>query len=199
MRDSVKTALFVGSTIVLPGGALIAGGVWLWLQLHLPRRHITLTLPSTKAAFAQSIRDALGADGFDLVVAWAAWEASWGRNTGYRKANNPWNLTAGSQWTGPTVPGPDTEYDAAGNVTKITQKWRSYPDIATAWSDLSSWLDAHAPSAKALLLANDIGFVDSLAAVKYFTDPVDDYRSGVQEAYAALQTTQGTQSVDGQA
>lgn len=140
----------------------------------------------TKRDFIQAMRLAIGTQipvpGLLLTIAWAAFESNWGRTTGFRLANNPWNITAGSKWTGPVVPGPDTEYDNKGNVKNITQQWRKYNTIADAVGDMVTFLtvtNSQYLAARDLLFKGDTSFTDSLAAGHYYTLPSGEYKAGV--------------------
>lgn len=141
----------------------------------------------TKMDFLQKLKSAIAAsgaaftpDGTLLCVAWAAYETNWGRTSGYTGGNNAFNVTAGSTWKGPTVPGPDTEYDAQGNVKSITQAWRAYGSVTESVTDVLTLISQNRfGSAKSKLLSGDATFTDDLYAGKYFTLPPDKYRAGV--------------------
>lgn len=151
-------------------------------------------LDSTKTNFINAMLTAIGTQipdtGKILTIAWAAFESDWGRTTGFLKANNPFNITAGSHWSGDTVPGPDTEYDAQGKVKNITQAWRKYNNISDAVGDMVSFLTISNSNNKAgrdALFSGDIGFVQKLYAGKYFTLPPDKYQAGVQSTLSDVQ------------
>lgn len=147
------------------------------------------TLPMTKDSFLQAFYDAMGTQiskpGRKLAAAWSAFETNWGKTTGFLKGNNPFNITAGSHWTGDVVPGPDTEVSSDGSVKKITQAWRSWPTLADGIGGSVTFLATGGPhysAGLAKLMAGDIGFVDEIRAGGFFTLQLDKYKAGVQAA-----------------
>lgn len=155
-------------------------------------------LDATKNGFIKTMLAAIGTQipnaGQLLTVAWAAFESDWGRTTGFLKANNPFNITAGSKWSGDTVPGPDTEYDAQGKIKNITQAWRKYNNISDAVGDMVTFLTISNTSNKEgrdLLFSGDISFVQKLYAGHYFTLPPDKYQAGVENTLSDVQRLQG--------
>lgn len=112
-----------------------------------------------------------------LVVAHAAYESGFGAAKAARRGFNVFNITAGSAWRGDAWDdvGGDTEYDGAGNVTRITQRWRIYADLRAAVRDYWSFLGPTANRgryvrARAQLEAgNAAAFAQELYAAGYFT------------------------------
>lgn len=174
---------------ILGGGAAAAVVYELWdNKLETPKSSLP-ALKGTKVDFYNKMRDAIGTllpgAGLRLAIAWAAFESNWGRTTGFLKANNPWNITAGSHWGKDTVPGPDTEIDAAGHSKDITQEWRKYGSLTEAVNDMIHFLDTgnvNYQGALPLLMNGSLDFVDKLKAGSYFTLQLDKYRAGVQKA-----------------
>lgn len=80
-----------------------------------------------------------------LVVAHAAYESGWGSVGQHRDlTNNIFDLTAGSQWTGPVVMG--TTPDGG-----VLQRWRSYADLESAMADYLIFLGYYDSAAAAEL------------------------------------------------
>lgn len=190
MRNMGK---FFGALIF--GTGLSALAIEVWDERKKPKAMMP-ALPGTKQTFVDSMKAAIGSQipdpGIWLTIAWAAFESDWGRATGYVKANNPFNITAGSKWTGPTVPGPDTEYDANGKVTNISQQWRSYPSLSDGIAGMIAFLsggNSHYSQGLSLLRQGDMGFVDAIRAGGYFTFPLDKYKSNVQSILSQIQPT----------
>lgn len=184
---------FVGALIFGVGASALA--IEVWDERKAPKAMMP-ALPSTKQTFVDSMKAAIGSlipdSGVWLTIAWAAFESDWGRTTGFQQANNPFNITAGSHWTGDTVPGPDTQYDSSGKVTNISQQWRKYGSLADGVAGMVSFLSnggTNYSKGLSLLKAGDIGFVDAIRAGGYFTFPLDKYRSNVQSILSQIQPT----------
>jgi flagellum-specific peptidoglycan hydrolase FlgJ len=178
---------------ILGGGAFAAVAYEVWdSKLEAPKSSLPAT-KGTKVDFINKMTAAIGnlipAAGLKLAIAWAAFESNWGRTTGFLKANNPWNITAGSKWNGPTVPGPDTEIDVSGHSKNITQEWRQYATLTEGVKDMLAFLDqgnVNYQGALPLLFNGDLGFVDKLKAGGYFTLQLDKYKDGVQKALGEI-------------
>jgi hypothetical protein len=211
----VKILLGVVVVAAVPGGAFLL----LLTYFAAPREGVDSLpplpsfLPGSKSGFLNAMGPVVSThvastQGQLLALAWLAWESNFGINTGYRKGNNPGNLTVGSgrvyggDWDGhSSVNGPDTA--VSGNtVTKITQAWRSYTSLQSGWDDTYAFIgQPQFGQAQAALEAGDAsGFVNALAAGRYFTLPVNDfvdangdpqigYLAGVNQALAAVQSS----------
>lgn len=121
-----------------------------------------------------------------ILAAQAALESGYGSTRQWREGFNFGNVSKGS-WTGPTLAGGDTEYDAAGNVKKITQAWRKYGSLAEAVSDffkLLSW-SRYVPARDALMRGDANGFAEKLRAGGYYTAPLAEYQAGIRSAISA--------------
>lgn len=179
----------VTAAIAVPGG-LAALGLLAWRRRVTPKSG-GLVFPGTRGKFTgamwEAIGDQLPSSGRALCVAWAGFETNWGTTTGYTKGRNAFNITAGSRWRGETVPGPDTEYNAAGDVTRITQQWRAYQSLSASVADMLAFIsEGRFGAARQKLAAGDPSFSDELYDGKYFTLPPDIYRAGVLKALAKL-------------
>lgn len=184
----------------LLGGALLGGsgfalGWELWdNSVSKPKSGLgarKVTKQEFIALVKAALTSAFGVTGAPLAAAWAAFESSWGRQGTFKDTFNLWNVTAGSLWTGATVPGPDTEYDASGKVKNISQSWRKYGSVQEAASDMVGFLTVDNPKLSATinqarhdafdaLKKGDVGtFVRKLYEGKYFTLPPDKYLAGV--------------------
>lgn len=154
-----------------------------------PVRDEVLVL-SAKARWVRDMYDAIAAElpqlspsSRLLVLAHAAYESGWGTAKAARRGHNVFNITAGSAWTGPAWDdvGGDTEYDAAGNVTRITQRWRIYGSLREAVADYWRFLGPNANrgryvNARAALERGDLSdFGVKLYAAGYFTLPPQKY------------------------
>lgn len=160
-------------------------------KVEVPKTRMPAT-SGTKQGFIAAMKGAIGNlvpdAGLKLAIAWAAFESNWGRCTAYVQGNNPWNITAGSKWTGATVPGKDTEVDANGNTKNITQDWRKYASLAAGVLDWLGFLDgtasaspqnSHYMAALPKLMNGDVSFTDDLRAGGYYTLQADKYKAGV--------------------
>lgn len=165
-------------------GVMFGGGVALavWAILKETRpRSMPIVLPSTVSNFTRSMYEAAVAalpgampKVYAMVVAHAAYESGWGKAVAFKQANNPFNLTTIS---GPFVPGPDTEYDAQGNVRKITQKWAAYPDLLAGTKGYLQFIRApRYKDAYNRLTNGDMSFIDVLSQGRYFTLPLAEYK-----------------------
>ena len=143
----------------------------------------TLTLSSSKEAFVRAImsaaaraRPTMSQTSRAMLAAWAALESGWGKTRQAKLANNLWNVSKGS-WTGPTLPGTDTEYSAGSAAAKpISQQWRSYASVDAAVADLLQLLETsrylNYREAVAALMAGDITFATRLGVFERGTDGV---------------------------
>lgn len=189
----------------LAGGAVVAGiGAVMAFRPVEPKSQ-PFTLPTTKREFTAHVLNALSSElpslsiqTKALIIAHAAFESGWGKTTAAQKGANLFNITAGTAWTGPVILGGDTEYDAAGNVKKITQKFRLYHSLGAGLRDYMSFLGlSRYAAAKAQLLAGDAAFAATLGPAGYYTLPVAEYwksysgvlRSVVSDAQALLGTS----------
>ncbi len=120
-----------------------------------------------------------------ILTAQAIHEASWGAARASREAFNYWNLTAGSKWKGPTIEGPDTEYDAAGNVKKIVQSFRRYKSDDEAAIDMLRFIGPDTRYSKAweaLIAGNAMLYAEELRKAGFFTQPLPKYQEGMRKA-----------------
>ena len=172
------------------------------LVLVLSLGGVELIQESARAAFMRSISneverrlselrpdlsDTERANAGRLLAALAAHETGYGRTPAWRHGFNFGNVTAGTSWTGAILIGPDTEYDAAGNVRDISQRFRRYGSLSEAVSDwlvgVLNWRRERQERVADRLYAGDAeGFVRALSRAGYFTQPVDDYLAAVNAA-----------------
>lgn len=146
-------------------------------------KSLPFTLPTTKREFTAHVLNALSSElpslsiqTKALIIAHAAFESGWGKTGAAQKGANLFNITAGSTWTGPVILGGDTEYDAAGNVKKITQRFRQYHSLGAGLRDYMTFLGmSRYAAAKAQLMAGDAAFVQTLGPAGYYTLPVAEY------------------------
>lgn len=110
----------------------------------------------------------------ELVAAHAALESGWGRQplkNGPLNANNLFGLKAGGNWQGDVALASTTEYEH-GAMLKKTERFRSYPDTASAFRDYADLLTSNPRYAAALNTGSDArAFASGLAKAGYATDP----------------------------
>ncbi len=134
-----------------------------------------------------------------MIMAQAITESGWNIGRAAKNANNWWNITKGSGWTGAVwvdvngdksytvetckrLDRPMSFEDSAGRkFCKIDQTWRKYATINDAvrdyWS-LLSWTK-YAAAKQALLAGDTETFVSELRKAGYYDAPLEDYRSVV--------------------
>ena len=110
-----------------------------------------------------------------LVAAHAALESGWGqrplRGAGGADSNNLFGLKAGAGWQGAVAAATTTEYEH-GAALKKTERFRSYPDTASAFRDYASMLIDNPRFQGALNAGQDArAFAAGLARGGYATDP----------------------------
>lgn len=171
-----------------------------------PRSTWKPTMLTTKQKFVQDLLTAL-AEGLSalsmqarlLIVAHGAYESDWGRTKAAQQGFNFWNLSAGS-WTGPVIGGGDKEYDAAGNVKKIAQRWRQYGSAVEAVQDYKSFLNYrnYRPhNVWGSLTAGDPNFIYGLRSQHeggggFFTEPFARYQANFNAQHAEVQQVAAT-------
>jgi len=129
----------------------------------------------------------------EIVAAHAALESGWGQRplrqgTG-ADTNNLFGIKAGGKWQGDVASNVTTEYAAgSGTALKKTERFRSYPDQASAFRDYAQVLLDN-PRYRAALNtgANAGAFAQGLARGGYATDP--DYATKLTQLATRLQRT----------
>jgi flagellar protein FlgJ len=126
------------------------------------------------APWAQEAAQRLGVSPH-LVSAHAALESGWGqrplRQGGGDTTNNLFGIKASSGWHGEVAPATTTEYEH-GVALKKTERFRSYPDQASAFRDYAQLLLDNPRYRSALNVGADAGaFAQGLARGGYATDP----------------------------
>ncbi|GGY47839.1 glycoside hydrolase family 73 protein [Pseudoduganella albidiflava] len=110
----------------------------------------------------------------DIVAAHAALESGWGQRplrNGTADSNNLFGIKAGSGWQGDVAANVTTEYEHGTPVKKV-EKFRSYPDQASAFRDYADLLASNPRYQKALNAGDDAhAFASGLARGGYATDP----------------------------
>jgi flagellar protein FlgJ len=110
----------------------------------------------------------------DIVAAHAALESGWGQRplrNGTVDTNNLFGIKAGSQWQGDVAANVTTEYEHGAAVRKV-EKFRSYPDQASAFRDYADLLASNPRYQNALNAGSDAhAFASGLARGGYATDP----------------------------
>jgi flagellar protein FlgJ len=106
----------------------------------------------------------------ELVAAHAALESGWGRHP-LGASNNLFGIKAGGQWQGAVTAAATTEY-AHGLPMKKVEKFRSYPDAASAFRDYANVLADNPRYRDALNTGSDArAFAQGVARGGYATDP----------------------------
>ncbi|WP_332858835.1 glycoside hydrolase family 73 protein [Janthinobacterium svalbardensis] len=129
----------------------------------------------------------------EIVAAHAALESGWGQRplrqgTG-ADTNNLFGIKAGGKWQGDVASNVTTEYEAgSGTALKKTERFRSYPDQASAFRDYAQVLLDN-PRYRAALNtgANAGAFAQGLARGGYATDP--NYATKLTQLATRLQRT----------
>lgn len=157
---------------------------------------------ATRQAFLASIKpwaeETAGKLGVapELVAAHAALESGWGRQplkNGTANANNLFGIKAGSGWQGEVATASTTEYQH-GALLRKTERFRSYPDAASAFRDYASVLSSDPRYAAALNTGSDArAFAGALARAGYATDP--QYADKLGKVAAQLQRSGGLAGV----
>ncbi len=106
----------------------------------------------------------------EFVAAHAALESGWGQHP-LGASNNLFGIKASSQWQGGVTSAATTEY-AYGLPMKKVEKFRSYPDTASAFRDYASVLMDNPRYRDALNTGSDArAFAQGVARGGYATDP----------------------------
>jgi flagellar protein FlgJ len=149
------------------GGGVIdhqAGGV----DSDIQQQFLASIKPWAEAAGAK-----LGVSA-DVVAAHAALESGWGQQplrNGGASSNNLFGIKAGGNWQGAVAAASTTEYEHGAMVRK-TERFRSYPDTASAFSDYAQLLTGNPRYQAALNTGGDArAFASGLAQGGYATDP----------------------------
>jgi flagellar protein FlgJ len=123
-----------------------------------------------------------------VVAAHAALESGWGQHplrTPGADSNNLFGLKAGGSWRGAVASATTTEYEH-GMALKKTERFRSYPDTASAFRDYADLLTSNPRYQQALNTGGDArAFAHGLAAGGYATDP--GYADKLSKLAAQLQ------------
>jgi flagellar protein FlgJ len=111
----------------------------------------------------------------ELVSAHAALESGWGQrpltNGAGASTHNLFGLKAGQGWDGAVTANVTTEFEH-GAALKKTERFRSYPDQASAFRDYAQMLLENPRYRGALGAGNDArAFAEGLARGGYATDP----------------------------
>lgn len=129
----------------------------------------------------------------EIVAAHAALESGWGQRplrqgTG-ADTNNLFGIKAGGKWQGDVASNVTTEYEAgSGTALKKTERFRSYPDQASAFRDYAQVLLDNPRYRAALNTGADAGaFAQGLARGGYATDP--NYATKLTQLATRLQRT----------
>ena len=129
----------------------------------------------------------------EIVAAHAALESGWGQRplrqgTG-ADTNNLFGIKAGGKWQGDVASNVTTEYEAgSGTALKKTERFRSYPDQASAFRDYAQVLLDNPRYRAALNTGSDAGaFAQGLARGGYATDP--HYAAKLTQLATRLQRT----------
>ncbi|GGY95863.1 hypothetical protein GCM10007388_31580 [Pseudoduganella plicata] len=145
-------------------GAAEAGGI----DKNLQQQFLASIRP-----YAEEAGQKLGVSP-DIVAAHAALESGWGQRplrNGTADTNNLFGIKAGSSWQGDVASNVTTEYEHGAALKKV-EKFRSYPDQASAFRDYASLLSNNPRYQNALNAGNDAhAFAQGLAQGGYATDP----------------------------
>jgi flagellar protein FlgJ len=132
----------------------------------------------------------------DIVAAHAALESGWGKRP-LKQADgvdthNLFGLKAGGKWHGDVAQAVTTEYEDGSAVPKV-ERFRSYPDRASAFRDYAQLLATNPRYRAALNAGGDArAFAQGLAQGGYATDPA--YAEKLARVATRIQSAQSAQS-----
>lgn len=111
----------------------------------------------------------------DIITAHAALESGWGRRSlrhpDGRDTHNLFGIKAGGNWQGEAADARTTEYEN-GVALSTTERFRSFPDLASAFRDFSRLLLENPRYRSALNTGNDVrAYAQGLVRGGYATDP----------------------------
>jgi len=111
----------------------------------------------------------------ELISAHAALESGWGqrplRNPDGSDTFNFFGIKAGTSWKGSTVEAATTEY-VGGAATAARDRFRSYPDIGSAFEDFASLMSSSPRFRSVLNVGSDVAaYAAGLVRGGYATDP----------------------------
>lgn len=123
--------------------------------------------------WAEETADRLGVSPH-VVAAHAALESGWGQRPlrqGTADSNNLFGLKAGATWQGAVASATTTEFEHGAALRKV-ERFRSYPDTATAFRDYADLLSNNARYQGALNTGSDArAFANGLSRGGYASDP----------------------------
>ncbi len=128
----------------------------------------------------------------EIVAAHAALESGWGQRPlrqGTADTHNLFGIKAGAKWQGEVTNALTTEYAGdSGTALKKTERFRSYPDQASAFRDYAQVLLDNPRYRAALNTGADASaFAQGLARGGYATDP--NYAAKLSQLATRLQRT----------
>ena len=128
----------------------------------------------------------------EIIAAHAALESGWGQRPlrqGTADTHNLFGIKAGAKWQGEVTNALTTEYAGdSGTALKKTERFRSYPDQASAFRDYAQVLLDNPRYRAALNTGADASaFAQGLARGGYATDP--NYAAKLSQLAARLQRT----------
>ncbi|MGK5023577.1 glycoside hydrolase family 73 protein [Janthinobacterium sp. RB2R34] len=131
----------------------------------------------------------------EIVAAHAALESGWGQRPlrqGTTDTNNLFGIKAGGKWQGEVAQALTTEYVGdSGTALKKTERFRSYPDQASAFRDYAQMLLDNPRYRGALNAGSDAhAFAQGLARGGYATDP--NYAAKLSQLATRLQRSTTT-------
>lgn len=141
------------------------------------------------APWAKEIAQRLGVSA-DVIAAQAALESGWGRaplrHADGRDSNNLFGIKAGGNWQGEVADARTTEYEQ-GTARHMTERFRSFPDRASAFRDFARLLIDNPRYRSALNTGNDArAYAQGLMRGGYATDP--DYADKLVRVASRIQS-----------
>lgn len=122
---------------------------------------------------AQSVAQQLGVP-TEAIIAQAALETGWGQHmptdSAGNASNNLFGIKAGSSWSGASVTGTTTEFDAQG-ASRVQQPFRAYASADDSLGDYAQLLQTSPRYAAALNSGDVHTFATALQKAGYATDP----------------------------
>jgi flagellum-specific peptidoglycan hydrolase FlgJ len=154
-------------------------------------------------AFARLPTD-LSHDAQDIVIAQGGLESGWARSRAAQLGRNFFNLCATPDWKGGIIESGDQEYDDAGHVKAIRQRFKAYPSDEAGIANYLHVLQwpRYLPAYRMLLLGNAAEFVRRLREDDpatpiveggFFTAPLARYQQDMAACLATVRLVRRTQ------
>jgi flagellar protein FlgJ len=202
LQAEVRQFIEQGSPGMAAAPALSPEGQWQRMNQGAAAADADAATPADQEAFAARMmpqaQDAAAQLGVapEVLVAQAALETGWGRQTARRSdggdSHNLFGIKAGAAWSGDVAPAETTEY-AAGRPHVEAAAFRAYASPAQSFEDLAQLVGGSARYRAALGTGGDAhAYAAALQRGGYATDPAyADKMAGVARRLQALHPKEG--------